>query len=97
MSNAEWAGLFSTMGFAIFALVTTAMTILHVERNTNGKRLVMCFGGFITMIGGASISSALSRPPFEWISASQSAQATAAIVWCISLFVLAGVTWRAGR
>lgn len=95
MTNQEWAGLFSAIGFSGYALVIGFVLVVYLRKNTvlNLRRLLVGSALFIVLIGAVSATNALTRPPFELISLSQAAQATALYVWSSFFFVLLGL-WR---
>lgn len=95
MSNSEWAQLFSAVGFSGYALVTGVVLFRYLRTNTfaNVRRLLVSSSLFVVLIGLASATSALSRPPFEWLTPSQAAQVTPFYVW-VSFFGLLGYMGR---
>lgn len=96
ISNQEWAQLFSAIGFAGYALVIGFVLMLYLTKNSvlNLKRLVVGSAVFLILIGGISATNAMARPPFEFLTLSQAAQATSAYIWCSFFFILAGLLRR---
>lgn len=97
MNALEWSQLFSAAGFSVYALVLGLVLVSYLRKDTllNLKRLVVGVTAFVVLIGVVSATTALARPPFEWISLSQAAQATAFYVWANSVIVLVGLFRRA--
>lgn len=97
MSNLEWAQFFSAIGFAGYALLIGAILILYLKKDSvlNLRRLIVGSAIFIVLIGAVSATTAMARPPFEWLTLSQAGQATAMYVWVSFFFILVGLTRRA--
>jgi hypothetical protein len=75
--------------------VLAVVLVSYLRHNTiiNLRRLVVGCTAFVVLIGAVSATNALARPPFEWVTLAESAQATAFYVWMTAIVVLVGL-WR---
>lgn len=95
MTEQEWAQLISVIGFVGYGIAVGQAIVAYIVKNTNLnlRRSVVGGGSFVTLIAVVSAVSQLARPPFEWLSLSQTAQANAFIVW-LFFFVVIVALWR---
>ena len=94
---AEWAQVFTIVGFIGYALVTTVVGYRFLTGRSNIWLTVFCLVVFMPLLALTSAFGALSAPPLRWLSAEAGGVARGVTVWSMFLFVLVGSLRRAPR